>query len=81
MCLFYSFIIRFLYFTINTKKILIFVWIYQIYHYLCVINNKDMDMKIPKFEDLNPKLQGFITGVGISLLSVFTLGTYLVYFK
>ena len=40
-----------------------------------------MDMKIPKFEDLNPKLQGFITGGGISLLSVFTLGTYLVYFK
>jgi len=40
-----------------------------------------MNNRIPKFEDLNPKLQGFITGVGITLLSVFTLGTYLVYFK
>jgi hypothetical protein len=32
---------------------------------------------IPKFEDLNPKLQGFIIGVGITLLSVFTIGIYL----
>ncbi len=40
-----------------------------------------MNYKIPKFEDLNPKLQGFITGVGITLLTVFTTGTYLVYFR
>jgi hypothetical protein len=40
-----------------------------------------MDNKIPKFEDLNPKLQGFIMGVGISLLSVYLVGTYLVYFN
>jgi len=40
---------------------------------------KDMDVIKEKFEDLNPKLQGFIMGVGITLLSVFVLGTYLVY--
>jgi len=40
---------------------------------------KDIDVIKEKFEDLNPKLQGFIMGVGITLLSVFVLGTYLVY--
>lgn len=36
---------------------------------------------IPKFEDLNPKLQGFITGVGVTLLTVFVLGFYLSYIQ
>ncbi len=29
---------------------------------------------IPKYEDLTPKQQGFISGVGITLLSVAILG-------
>lgn len=35
---------------------------------------------ITKFEDLNPKLQGFIIGVGITLITVFTTGIYLTNF-
>jgi hypothetical protein len=35
---------------------------------------------IPKFEDLNPKLQGFVIGVGVTLLTVFTTGIYLTNF-
>jgi hypothetical protein len=29
---------------------------------------------IPKYQDLTPKQQGFVTGVGITLLSVAVLG-------
>ena len=29
---------------------------------------------IPKYEDLTPKQQGFVSGVGITLLSVVILG-------
>jgi len=29
---------------------------------------------IPKYEDLTPKQQGFVSGVGITLLSVAILG-------
>jgi hypothetical protein len=36
---------------------------------------------IPKFEDLNPKTQGFIAGVGTTLISVFIIGVYLTYFN
>ena len=35
---------------------------------------------IPKFEDLNPKLQGFVIGVGVTLLTVFTTVIYLTHF-
>ena len=35
---------------------------------------------IPKFEDLNPKLQGFVIGVGVTLLTVFITGIYLTHF-
>jgi hypothetical protein len=35
-------------------------------------------MKI-KFEDLNPKVQGFVIGVGMTLITVFVIGTYLTY--
>jgi uncharacterized membrane protein (DUF485 family) len=35
----------------------------------------------PKFEDLNPKLQGFIIGVGLTLLTVFSLGIFLTQFN
>jgi hypothetical protein len=35
---------------------------------------------IPRFEDLNPKLQGFFIGVGVTLLTVFVTGMYLTHF-
>jgi len=35
----------------------------------------------PKFEDLDPKLQGFFIGVGVTLLTVFVLGFYLTTFN
>jgi len=35
---------------------------------------------IPKFKELNPKLQGFITGVSLTLLTVLALGVYLTTF-
>ncbi len=35
---------------------------------------------IPKFQDLNPKLQGFVVGVGVTLLTVFITGMYLTNF-
>jgi|TARA_B100001093_G_C26468104_1_gene859352 hypothetical protein len=33
---------------------------------------------IPKYEDLSPKQQGFVSGVGITLISVAVLGFTLV---
>ena len=35
----------------------------------------------PKFEDLNPKLQGFITGVAVTLITVFVTGIYLTFIQ